>query len=182
MTASPLRRATPEEYLAFENASAEKHEYVNGGIYAKSGGTPGHARVIFNTARALASAFVSDLRLRVLETDLYTYPDVALVCGRLERDPRDSTAVLNPSVLAEVLSPSTERYDRGAKFAHYRHIPSLRHYVLVDLEKKTVEVHTRNDDGTWTGDYPEGAGATFGILGKRLPADELWLGLERIDE
>lgn len=187
MTTSPLRRATPEEYLAFENASAGKHEYVNGEIYAMSGGSLEHAMVsgsaielLNRTFRPGCVALTSDMRLRVVETDMYTYPDVALVCGRPELDPRDRHGLLNPSVLVEVLSPSTEGYDRGAKFAHYRHIPSLRHYVLVDPVARRVEVFTRTDEPTWTVEFAEGEGATFGLLGKRLPVGDLWLGLDLI--
>ena len=188
MSVAPETGMSPAEYLAAENASTEKHEYVNGQIYAMSGGTPTHARVMFNAGRTLAArfepgcmVFSSDLRIRVPETEMYTYPDVAMVCGRAELDPRDRTAVLNPSVLVEVLSPSTAGYDRGAKFAHYRHISSLRHYVVIDGDQGAVEVFTRREDGTWAVEFSEETG-TFGVLGERLPVAELWLGLELLGE
>ena len=140
--------------------------------------------MIYNAGVALGRAFEpgctvfdSNARLRVMETDLYTYPDVALVCGRPERDPRDRLAMTNPYVIVEVLSPSTAAYDRGPKFGHYRRIPSLKHYVLVDPDARTVEVFTRNPDATWTVEYAEKDG-TFGLLGQRLPAGPLWTGLD----
>ena len=91
--------------------------------------------------------FSADLLIRVLATGLATYPDLSVVCGRLERDPEDANTVVNPIVLVEVLSDSTERYDRGEKFAHYRRIPSLKEYVLVSQHAPRIEVFRRNEDG-----------------------------------
>lgn len=139
------------EYVAFERSSNAKHEYLGGQIYAMAGGSPEHA--------ALAAAFVtlvgprlrggrcrvhsSDLCVAVLATGLATYPDVTVVCGPRELDPDDKHAVTNPTVVVEVLSPSTEEYDRGEKLEHYARIPSLREVVLVAHDGRRVEVHAR---------------------------------------
>jgi Uma2 family endonuclease len=110
--------------------------------------------------------------VRVLVTGLATYPDVSVVCGPIERDPDDPDAITNPSVLVEVLSASTEGYDRGAKFAHFRELPSLRDYVLVSQYERRVEVYSRDAQGLWVlrearagGEVPLSAlsGATLGI-------------------
>lgn len=143
---------TPEQYLELEQASQERHEYLDGRIHAMTGGTPAHALIAGNVIASLHAAlrgrpcrvFTSDLKIRVEATGLHTYPDVSAICG----DPRLGGAhgelLLNPSVLVEVLSPSTERYDRGEKFVHYRQIPSLREYVLVWQDWMHVERFARD--------------------------------------
>jgi Uma2 family endonuclease len=146
------------EYLAIEAASNIKHEYLDGQIYAMAGGTPEHAALqaaviglLFPQLRGGACrAHGSDLRVRVLATGLATYPDVSIVCGPREHDPDDRNTVVNPTLLVEVLSPSTEDYDRGEKFAHYQRIPALRQYVLVAYGERCVETWTRGADGAWT--------------------------------
>lgn len=158
VAAANAARLPYAEYLALEEKSDAKHEYIGGRVYAMSGGTPAHARLASTVGGMLRAqlggkrcvTFTSDLRVRVLATGLATYPDVTVVCGKLERDPDDENAVVNPIVLVEVLSASTEAYDREEKFAHYRRIPSLRAYVLVSQEERRVEMFSRNDDGTWT--------------------------------
>ncbi len=146
------------EYVRLEQTSEVKHEFLNGEIFAMSGGTPEHADLAASVIRELGNqlrgrpcrVYTSDLRIRVLATGLGTYPDASVVCGKPERDPADPNTVVNPVVLIEVLSDSSERYDRGEKFAHYRRIPSLQEYVLVSQLEPRIEVFRRNDDGTWT--------------------------------
>ncbi len=146
------------EYLVLEAASETKHEYVNGEIFAMAGGTPEHSRLSANVILELGAAlrgrpcvtFTSDLRIRVPATGLGTYPDASVVCGRIEVDPEDKNSVTNPVVIVEVLSDSTERYDRDEKRAHYRQLPSLRDYLLVSQHERRIEHYHRNDDGTWT--------------------------------
>lgn len=146
------------EYLAMEAASATKHEYLDGEIYDMAGGTPDHSGLAANVIGELRAAlrgrpcrvFTSDLRVRVLATGLGAYPDATVICGSFEADPEDENTATNPVVLVEVLSDSTEAYDRGEKFAHYRRIPSLRDYVIVSQHHPLIEHYTRNDDGTWT--------------------------------
>ena len=145
------------DYLRVEADSDLKHEYLDGQIYAMAGGTPEHAALAHSVgghlfAQLRGSSCVghtSDLRVRVLETGLTTYPDVTVVCGQRELHPEDKHTVINPAVIVEVLSPSTEDYDRGEKFEHYQRAPSLREYVLVAHDRREIEVRTRRPDGSW---------------------------------
>jgi Uma2 family endonuclease len=158
--AEPARKATYTfaEYLAIDEASEIKHELVNGEIFAMAGGTLEHAQIAGNLIRVLGTqllgrpcnVYTSDARVRVRATGLATYPDVTVVCGAIERDPENAHTITNPVVLVEVLSDSTEGYDREEKFSHYRRIPSLREYLLVSQKERRVEHFTRNDDGSWT--------------------------------
>jgi len=145
------------EYALREAKSDTKHEWLRGGVFAMAGGSLEHARLSLAIGAELRNAlrdrpcsvFSSDLKIRILATDLATYPDSVVVCGKPEVDPEDPHALLNPTLLVEVLSDSTEAYDRGEKFAHYRHIPSLREYVLVSQHKPRIEVHRLNSSGRW---------------------------------
>jgi Uma2 family endonuclease len=149
---------TPEEYLARERESEAKHEYLDGRIYAMTGASRNHIRITGNIFRELSTqlrggpceAFGTDMMVRVAATGLHTYPDASALCGEPLFDEDSRTGVLlNPSVLVEVLSPSTEAYDRGDKFMHYRQIPSLREYVLVAQDEIHAELFTRAaEDGT----------------------------------
>jgi Uma2 family endonuclease len=146
-------RFTFEDYLRVEEDSVIRHEFLDGRIWAMAGGTPEHARMCANVITLLnvalaarrCSVYTTDLRIRVRATGLATYPDVSVICGRLELDPDDPkrhTAV-NPSLLVEVLSPSTEEYDRGEKLAHYQQIPSLDEVILVHHDERKVTVWRR---------------------------------------
>lgn len=155
MSAQPVPRLTPEEYLALDRAAEYKSEYLDGEVCAMSGGTLVHsmlaARLVIELDRALAGRgcriMNSDARVRAT-THTYTYPDLSVVCGQLETDGKD--ILLNPTTIAEVLSESTERFDRGLKFQRYRKIASLREYILVSQSKPMVEVFFRQPDGFWT--------------------------------
>lgn len=146
------------EYLALEASSDARHEWYDGVVYAMAGGTLDHSALCASMIAALSVAlagkpcrvFTSDGRVRVKATGLATYPDVSVACGRAERDPDDANALVNPVVLVEVLSDSTEDWDRGGKFAHYRRVPSLRDYLIVAQGEALIEHHSRNDDGSWT--------------------------------
>jgi Uma2 family endonuclease len=146
---------TPEEYLAFERASPEKHEYYRGEIFAMAGGSEQHSAISANVIGELYGAlrhppcrvYTSDLRVKVPATGLYTYPDASVVCGGPEFHDEHRDTLLNPRVIFEVLSPSTESYDRGEKFDNYASIPSLVDYVLVSQDEKLVEHYTRRPDG-----------------------------------
>jgi Uma2 family endonuclease len=156
------------EYLRLEEASTVKHEFLEGHVWAMAGGTPDHAAVAVNVSTLLATqlrerpcrVFGSDLRIRVTATGLGTYPDISVVCGSLELDPEDpqGNTVVNPTAIVEVLSPSTEAYDRGEKLAHYKRIPSLQEIVLVAHDKRRLEVWCRQGDG-WALDVVHGDGA-----------------------
>lgn len=144
-------------YLAAEQVSDTKHEYLRGEVYAMAGGTPEHARlqaaVFLELGVALrgrpCQVYGSALRVRVEATDLSTYPDITVVCGSLETSVIDPNAVTNPILIVEVLSDSTEAYDRGEKFAHYRRLPSLRECVLVSQHKPRIESFFKNEQGVW---------------------------------
>jgi Uma2 family endonuclease len=150
-------KMTPEEYLAFERASDEKHEYADGEIFAMSGGTREHSLTAANILGELRGALLerpcevhgSDMKIKAVAGRKYHYPDVSVVCGRpfFEDDKRD--VLLNPKLIVEVLSDSTERYDRGDKFTSYRTIDTLEDYVLVSQTSVLVEHYHRLPDGTW---------------------------------
>ncbi|GJG86231.1 hypothetical protein tb265_14120 [Gemmatimonadetes bacterium T265] len=148
------RLYTAEEYLAFEEAVPERHEFVRGRIYAMSGGTDAHEAVKINVTTALRTATRgrgctvrgSDLRVWIPAAEAFKYPDASALCGRAEfREPARNVSLLNPSLIVEVLSPSTERYDRTGKFALYRRLDSLREYVLVAHDRIRAERFARDD-------------------------------------
>ncbi len=147
----------PEEYLAFERTSDERHEYVDGEIFVMSGNTYEHSLLGSNIVRELGNELTdrpcdvhgSDMKIRIAATNRFFYSDISVICGApiFADDKRDS--VLNPKVIVEVLSESTEGYDRGDKFAHYRRLDSLQDYVLVSQTEPLVEQFTRGPDGVW---------------------------------
>jgi Uma2 family endonuclease len=180
-------RITFPEYLRAEAASDTKHEFLDGVAYAMAGGTPEHARIAANVIRELGSLlaggncreYTSDLRVRVPATGLVTYPDVTVVCGPLERDPEDANTITNPTVIIEVLSDSTEVYDRGEKFHHYQRIASLRAYVLVSQREARIEIFEREGPRRWSfEDVREPEVARIESLGCSLPVAALYKGVE----
>jgi Uma2 family endonuclease len=171
------------DYLALEASSNVKHEYLDGQIYAMAGGTPEHAALAAAVIGLLfpqlrngpCRAHASDLRIKVPATGLATYPDVAVVCGPSERDPSDENAVTNPTLIVEVLSRSTEEYDRGDKFEHYKRLASLREYVLVSHRDHRVEVWTRaGGDGWKCSAAGDGEAAHVASIGAKLDVRELY--------
>lgn len=157
MSAQAQPRLTPEQYLDAERSAELRHEYYDGHIYAMSGGLYQHGQIIGNLTTELNNALKSrpcsvvpnDLRLRVSPDGLYTYPDIIVICGepRFADDQRDT--LLNPALIVEVLSPSTEAYDRGFKSAQYRTVESLEEYALVSQAEPRVEVFRRQSGGHW---------------------------------
>jgi Uma2 family endonuclease len=151
---APTARMTYPEYIAAESVLDIRHEFLGGDVWAMAGGTPEHGALAAAVIRELGAAlrgkpcrvYTSDVRVRVLATGLSTYPDVTVVCGHAETAPEDPEALVNPIVLVEVLSDTTEAYDRGAKAAHYRRIPSLQAYVLVSQSEPVTELYRRKDD------------------------------------
>jgi Uma2 family endonuclease len=152
-----LARLTPEEYLDFERDALERHEYVDGFIYAMSGGTPKHARIALNIGSSLevhfgdgpCQAFGSDLKVWIPKAKSFLYPDVSVVCGELRMKPGSKECVENPKIVFEVLSDSTELYDRTKKFRLYKSIPELKHYLLIQQNEPWVDVFTADDRGFW---------------------------------
>ena len=160
MTAEPEPYITPEEYLALEREAETKSEYYEGrmyGVYALAGAGESHALIVTNLVVSLGTqlrdrpcrVYSSDMRVKVTDAGLYTYPDVVVVCGpaRFEDDRRDT--LVNPSVIIEVLSPSTEGYDRGKKFELYRNLESLTDYILIAQDHSLIEHFARRPDDTW---------------------------------
>ncbi|MGI9183164.1 MAG: Uma2 family endonuclease [Longimicrobiaceae bacterium] len=156
MSTVTQRRYTPEEYLALERTAEYKNEYVNGRIYAMTGASREHNLIAGNVFGELRTrlrgraceVYMGDMRVRVSPTGLYTYPDVVALCGEPRFEDSHVDTLLNPTVIVEVLSPSTEAYDRGEKFAHYRRLETLSEYVLVAQDKMRVE-HYRRDGEHW---------------------------------
>ncbi|HET7503634.1 MAG TPA: Uma2 family endonuclease [Kofleriaceae bacterium] len=157
MLPAAIGHMTYADYLALEASSDTRHEYLDGEVFAMAGGTITHGALAMAVGTALSNALrdracrvlSSDVRVRAKATGLATYPDVTVVCHKIEVDDEDPNGVLNPTLIVEVLSDSTEAYDRGAKAAHYRRIPSLREYVLVAQGEPLIEVHRRNERGNW---------------------------------
>jgi Uma2 family endonuclease len=178
-----LPHYTYDEYRRFEASSNVKHEYLDGQILAMAGGTPEHAAlaatVIGQLERELVgrpcTIFTSDLRVRVVATGLATYPDVTVICGDLERDPDDRNNAVNPTLLVEVSSESTETYDRGEKSEHYRKIPSLREYLLVSHRERSIERWWRDASGQWQSERA-GRGDTLRLaaVGVALAVDAVY--------
>jgi Uma2 family endonuclease len=176
-------RMSYPEYVAAEARSDTRHEYLRGEVFAMAGGTPEHGALAMAIGARLVDAargkpcrvFGSDVRVRVVATDLATYPDISVVCGKLERAADDEYAIVNPVLLVEVLSDSTEAYDRGEKAAHYRRISSLREYLLVSQREPRLELFRRTEDGGWQF-FEAGPGAVLELvsIGARLEVDEIY--------
>ena len=158
MLTQPVPEYRFEDYLAVERESTDvRHEYLQGQVFAMAGGSYEHSLITANLAGELrqrlkdgpCAVLSSDMRMRIEAADACAYPDVSVLCGEpLFHDARRDV-LTNPVLIAEVLSPSTEAYDRGGKFALYRRLPSLRHYLLVAQDQVAVDVFTRQPDGRW---------------------------------
>lgn len=171
------------EYLAFERASPGKHEYVDGEVVAMSGGTGEHAAIAANLIRELGNmvfgrgcrVHTSDMRIKIPEVPRYVYPDASVVCTRPEYTDDTRDTLTNPQVVVEVLSASTEAYDRGEKFASYQTLTSLTCYVLASQTKARLEVFTRRDDGGWLlRSYGPGEHAELAPLGGSIEVDRVY--------
>jgi Uma2 family endonuclease len=177
---------TYSEYLAIERATDQKHEWLDGQVYAMAGGTPTHSGLSGRMIAALDAligdrpcvAHSSDLKLRVPKTKLASYADAVVVCGEPSRDDEDPNAVTNPLVIVEVLSDSTERWDRVGKFRHYRALESLRDYVLVSQHDRHIEVYSRDAAGRWVmSEASEGESVAVASLGGVLDVDRVYRGI-----
>lgn len=157
MTSQPKTYLTPEEYLTFERKAEYKNEYIDGEIVAMTGASRRHNIIGVNLSGELrqqlkgraCEAYASDMRVRIPSKRMYTYPDVVVVCDEPQFEDDYLDTLLNPTVIIEVLSKSTERYDRFKKFAFYRTIMSLTEYVLVAQHEYRVEQYTKQPDGRW---------------------------------
>lgn len=157
MSALPRKSWTVEQYLEFERASEAKHEFVGSAVFAMTGASENHNLIVANIIVSLGvqlrqrpcKIYPSDMLVQIADTGDFHYPDITIVCGeaQINRDKRDS--LLNPTVIIEVLSPSTELYDRGKKFQNYRTLDSLQLYLLVAQDAARIECFTRQDEGLW---------------------------------
>ncbi|HEY3237409.1 MAG TPA: Uma2 family endonuclease [Polyangiaceae bacterium] len=190
MVAAPPLRYTHQQYVAFERSSVVKHEFVRGLILAMAGGKPEHGaravRVTASLAQQLVgkrcTVFDSDVRVRIPAAEMTAYPDASVVCGRLETDTDDPDAILNPVVLVEVLSPSTEEYDRSDKLEAYQRITSVREIVHVAHDEQRVDVYRRHGEGWSLESYRSGQAAPLESIAYSLEVDDVYrypLGADR---
>ena len=157
MSAQPKHKMTVEEYLAFEETSDVKHEYYAGEIFAQAGANERHNIIVGSVLALLygqlrrqpCNVYPSDMRVEIQDTGLYTYPDISVVCGQALFAETSRSTLINPTVIIEVLSPSTEAYDRGKKFQNYRTIETLQEYVLITQDFKQIEHYVRQPDDLW---------------------------------
>lgn len=164
MAADPEMFLSVQEYLELERESETKHEYVDGKIIAMAGASANHGLIMFGVGGALRQqlrgrgcyVYPSDLRVRIDALGIYTYPDVTVTCSTPQFGEERPDTLLNPTLIVEILSPSTEIADRTTKFARYRRIPYFREYVLVAQDKPLIEHYVRQDNGTWLWSAIEG--------------------------
>jgi Uma2 family endonuclease len=188
MSAPPEPRISPEEYLSAERESETKHEYVNGEVYAIAGASRAHNLIANNIGGELRArlrrkpceVYPSDMRLQVVETGFYTYPDVMVVCDQPRFADAEVDTLLNPKVIVDVLSDSTEAGDRTRKRAHYRQLASLAEYLMVVQDRPHVEQYVRQASGAWL--FREYRSlddvVRFPSLGCRVPLSEIYLRVE----
>ena len=157
MTAQPKHSYTVEAYLEIERSGLVKHEYYRGEIFALAGSSEAHNLILTNLLTSLnvqlrnrpCKVYPSDMRVKIPKTGLYTYPDVSIVCGTPQFDDAKHDTLLNPLIVIEILSPSTERYDRGKKFQNYRTVATLQEYILVSQDEYHIEHYINLNDGNW---------------------------------
>lgn len=169
MSLQPKPHLTPEDYLAIERSAEFKSEYFAGEMFAMSGASQAHNLIVTNTVIELGNQlkkrpcklFANDMRVKVSPTGLYTYPDVIVVCGKAQFDDSHFDTLLNPTLIVEVSSDSTEAYDRGRKFEHYRSLESLTEYVLIAQDRPHIESYRRQPDQQWLFTESRGLENTF---------------------
>jgi Uma2 family endonuclease len=188
MSTAPSRRVTAQEYLARERSADSRSEYLRGEIVAMSGASYNHALIEGNVIRQAGNqladgpcrVLTSNMRVKVEASGLYTYPDIVIACADPQFDDNVFDTLLNPRVLIEVLSDSAERYDRGAKFGHYRQIPSLQEYVLISQDQPLVERYVRQADQSWLLTVFQGMTETFALTSIPLsvPLQDIYRGVK----
>lgn len=175
------RSFTPEEYFSWEEKQLERHELIDGLVYAMSGGTQNHSAIKLNVASLIRShlrggrcaVFNSDLKVNILNTPNYTYPDLSVTCD--DRDREHPLYITYPCLIVEVLSDSTEAYDRGKKFEKYRRNPNLVDYVLVSSDEIAIDIYHKNDAGEWVIlSCREGDRVEFQSINLSLPIEQLY--------
>jgi Uma2 family endonuclease len=175
------RYFTPEDYFAWEAQQLERHELIDGRVYAMSGGTKNHSAIKLNIGSLIKAhlrgsqcrVFNSDLKVNVLHTPNYTYPDLSVTCD--DRDREHPLYITYPCLIVEVLSSSTEAYDRGKKFEKYRRNPNLIDYVLVSSDEMAIDIYHKNDAGDWLIlSYRVGDRVEFKSIDLSLPIEEFY--------
>lgn len=188
MAANPARRYTLEEYLELDRTSEERLEFWDGEVFCMSGGSRAHDRILVNCIVHLSAkldslkcrVFSSDMKIKVPTAPPYRYADVSALCGEEQFEKVGGVdALINPQLIVEVLSPSTEAYDRGEKFTHYKSIPTLREYLLVAQHRAHVTRLYKQDDGKWIHTEADDLTATLTLdsLGCDLPLGEIYRGV-----
>lgn len=183
MTTQTVTHVTPDEYLAAERLSDYRSEYLDGDVYPMTGGSVSHILITGNLILELGTqlkarpcrVFPTDLKVRMPDSRKFFYPDVTVVCDNLKFHDDRRDIILNPTIIVEVLSPSTEAFDRGAKFRSYQTVESLKEYVLVAQDKPLVEQFVKNGDGTWKYRTAEGLESSLA-----LPSIECTLNLSAV--
>ena len=184
-----LPQMTPEEYFAWEEQQLEKHEYINGQVYAMSGGTINHGRIAIRFTAMLDAHLDggpcitgnSDIKVKIVDTNNYTYPDASVTCD--ERDKKTTQYITYPCLIIEVLSDSTEAYDRGGKFRMYRQSPVLQDYLLVSSTSLEMDLYCKNDTGEWIIiNYKKGDVITLKSIGLSFPIEQVYRNLELTPE
>ena len=186
MASAPIQKTylTVEEYLALERQSETRNEYIDGEIAAMTGGTSCHSLITANLTGELRQrlkprtcrVYSGDLKVRIPESNLYVYPDVSVVCGEPQFEDGERDVLLNPTLIVEVLSPTTESYDRGKKFESYQTLESLKEYVLVAQDRPRVEHYLRQDGHVWLYTDVSGLESTvsFASIGCQVPLAEIY--------
>lgn len=188
MQARDIRRVTVAEYIALDRESDERWEYANGEAWATRGVRPEHTMVVRNVIVALTTklrggectSLADGQKIATPRTRAYHYPDASILCGPARFDEADERAILNPTVLFEVLSPTTADYDRGGKLAHYRTIESLQDYVIVSWEPRMIEHHHRVGADQWLVTLIRSGALRLESVGVTVALDELWLDVDRV--
>lgn len=160
---------SPQEYLEMERASEEKHEYFDGHVYNMSGASMNHVQITSNVFLKVGvflegkecDIYVKDLKVTNIHKDSYTYPDLLIVCGEKEFEDEHQDILLNPSVIIEILSPSTRSIDKGRKFFYYQQIKSLKEYFMIDTVKQRVFITRKQPDVRWLTELPLETGSIF---------------------
>lgn len=194
MAVARKRLHTAQEYLAMEAESEIRHEFINGEIYAMSGGTAAHTEIIVNLtfelelalrkAKTPCRAYTQDLKVRIKKANMFAYPDLMVICGKLDFEPGRKDVVLNPTVIIEVSSHSSSRYDHTRKFAAYRQIPSLEEYLMIEQGHVYVECFRKNKSKLWVLEAYENLDETLRLqtVGVDVPVKAIYEQVDLVEE
>jgi Uma2 family endonuclease len=184
-----IPRFTPEEYFNWEEKQLERHELIDGEVYAMSGGTKNHSRIALKFGSLLDSHLAnsgcetanSDLKVKIVNSTNYTYPDVSVTCD--DRDKTTTKYITYPCLIIEVLSDSTEAYDRGGKFRMYRQNPIFQDYVLVNSEKIEIDLYHKTESGSWEIiNYQAGDKIELKSVNLTFPIERIYEGIDFLPE